>query len=375
MFQASKDLLTSSQLLVHFDEKLPLTLACDASAYGVGAVLAHKLQDGSEKPIAYASRTLTKAERNYSQLEKQGLACVFGVKRFHSYLLGHPFQLVTDHKPLLALLGECKASSQRASARVRRWSLFLSSYEYTMSFRNTQAHGNAYALSRLPMSVETAEPKDPPELVLLLEHLDDSPVTATQIEHWTRRDPSLALLVQALQQGWPEESLPELEPFQSKRSELSLFHGCVLWGSRVIVPQRGRRAVLEQLHMGHLGMSKMKSLARIYVWWPGMDADIEGMVRGCENCQAVQSMPPLAPLHPWKWPTRLGSRLHLDFAHPFQGKMLLLLVDTHSKWLEVFITSSATSEVVIEELRTCFARFGLPELIVTDNGPCFKSEE
>ena len=115
-FQASKDLLTSSQLLVHFDEKLPLTLACDASAYGVGAVLAHKLQDGSEKLIACASRTLTKAERNYSQLEKEGLARVFGVKRFHPYLLGHPFELVTDHKPLLALLGECKASSQQASA-------------------------------------------------------------------------------------------------------------------------------------------------------------------------------------------------------------------------------------------------------------------
>ena len=111
------------------------------------------------------------------------------------------------------------------------------------------------------------------------------------------------------------------------------------------------------------------------MWWPGMDADIEGMVRGCENCQAVQSMPPLAPLHPWKWPTRPWSRLHLDFASPFQGKMLLVLVDAHSKWLEVFITSSATSEVVIEELRTCFARFGLPELTVMDNGPCFKSEE
>ena len=325
-FQASKDLLTSSQLLVHFDEKLPLILACDASAYGVGAVLAHRLEDGSEKPIAYTSRTLTKAERNYSQLEKEGLACVFGVKKFHAYLLGHPFELVTDHKPLLALLGECKASSQQASARVKRWSLFMSSYEYTMTFRNTQLHGNADALSRLPVLVEGPEPKDPPELVLLLEHLDDSPVTAVQIESWTRRDPSLAPVMQALQQGWPEEGSPELEPFQSKRSELSLFHGCILWGSRVVVPQRGRRAVLEELHVGHLGMSKMKSLARMYVWWPGMDRDIKRMVQECGNCQAVQSMPPLAPLHPWKWSTRPWSRLHLDFAGPFLGKMFLVLV-------------------------------------------------
>ena len=100
-FQKSKELLTSSRLLTHFDPELPLTLACDASNYGVGAVLAHTLPDGSEKLIAYASRTLNNAERNYSQLEKEGLACVFGVKKFYNYLYGHKFDLVTDHKPLL----------------------------------------------------------------------------------------------------------------------------------------------------------------------------------------------------------------------------------------------------------------------------------
>lgn len=100
-FQESKDLLISASLLVHFDPKLPILLACDASAYGVGAVLAHKMPDGLEKPIGYVSRTLISAERNYSQLEKEGLACIFGIKRFYSYLFGHAFTLITDHKPLL----------------------------------------------------------------------------------------------------------------------------------------------------------------------------------------------------------------------------------------------------------------------------------
>ena len=103
-YQESKNLLQSSQLLVHFDPQLPLILACDASAFGIGAVLAHRMPDGSEKPIGYASRTLNKAERNYSQLEKEGLSCVFGVKHFYSYLFGHSFELITDHKPLLGLL-------------------------------------------------------------------------------------------------------------------------------------------------------------------------------------------------------------------------------------------------------------------------------
>ena len=91
---------------MHFDASLPLTLACDASAYGVSAVLAHQTPDGTERPIGFASRTLSTAEKSYSQIEKEGLACVFGVKHFHSYLFGHPFELVTDHKPLLPLFNE-----------------------------------------------------------------------------------------------------------------------------------------------------------------------------------------------------------------------------------------------------------------------------
>ena len=188
-FHNSKKLLTSSNLLIHFDTSLPLTLACDASAYGIGAVLAHRLSDGSEKPVGYVSRTLTKAEKNYSQLEKEGLSLVFGVKKFYSYLFGHSFELVTDHKPLLSLLSGQKPTSPQASARIRRWSLYLSSFEYTLKFRNTTAHGNADALSRLPLQVEPASVDTPPELVLLTDYMDNSPVTADQVRSWTHRDP------------------------------------------------------------------------------------------------------------------------------------------------------------------------------------------
>ena len=131
-FLASKDLLTSSSLLVHFNPKLKLMLACDASAYGIGAVLAHKYPDGSERPIGYASRSLTKAEKNYSQIEKEGLACIFGVNKFRSYLLGHSFELITDHKPLITLFHQHKPTSSQASARIRRWLLQLAAYEYTI---------------------------------------------------------------------------------------------------------------------------------------------------------------------------------------------------------------------------------------------------
>ena len=250
-FEQSKTLLTSSNLLVHFDPSLQIVLACDASNYGIGVVLAHRWPDGSEHPVAFASRSLTKSEKNYSQLEKEGLSCVFGVTKFHSYLFGHPFDLVTDHKPLLALLNEHKPTSPQASARVRRWSLLLSAYEYTMKFRCTSEHSNADALSRVPLREIPAQTETPTELVLLMEHLADSPITAKQIQVLTRRDPTLSTVLHYLQYGWPAKVNSNLSNYFSRCTKLSVHEGCILWGNRVVIPPQGRTAVLQELHEGH----------------------------------------------------------------------------------------------------------------------------
>jgi len=139
-FRKSKELLISSPLLLHYNPDLPLILACDASAYGLGAVLAHRMPDGSEKPIAYVSRTLNPAERKYSQIEREGLSSVFGVKCFYTYLFGRGFTLATDHKPLLSLLSGQRPTSAQASARIRQKSLYLSMFEYVLKFRNTTGY-------------------------------------------------------------------------------------------------------------------------------------------------------------------------------------------------------------------------------------------
>ena len=148
-----------------------------------------------------------------------------------------------------------------------------------------------------------------------------------------------------------------------------------MWGSRVVVPPRGRGILLDELHSGHPGASRMKSLARSYVWWPKCDADIEEMVQKCVACQQQRQMPAPPPLHPWEYPEQPWSRIHLDYAGPFLGHMFLVIVDAYSKWVEVHVVKKGTSSATIAKCRQTFATHGLPEVIVSDNAACFTGSE
>ena len=119
-FSKAKDSLTSSNVLVHYDPKLPVVLECDASQYRIGAVILHRFPNGDEKPIANASRSLNPSEKNYSQIEKEGLAIIFGVTKYYMYLFGRKFILRTDHKPLLKIFAPDSATPVLAAARLQR---------------------------------------------------------------------------------------------------------------------------------------------------------------------------------------------------------------------------------------------------------------
>ena len=374
-FRKSKELLTSAKVLAHYDPSLELVVAGDASAYGLGAVLSQVMPGGEERPVVFASRTLSSAERNYSQVEKEALACVFAVKRFHTYIFGRNFTLFTDHKPLLTLLGENKAIPLQALPRIQRWALTLSSYSYKIAFKSTTSHCNADGLSRLPLPETPSEPPVPAEVVLLVEHLLDAPVKTQEIRTWTRRDPQLSQVLQFVQQGWPNTVDPSLQPYWNRRWELSAEDGCVLWGTRVVVPPPGRKRFLQELHSGHPGMARMRGLARMHLWCPGLEQDIEQMVCQCHMCQQNRATPPRAPLQPWSWPKQPWSRLHIDFAGPLHDRMFLIVIDAHSKWMEVCPMLSSTSFATIQRLQTLLAQFGIPRTVVSDNGSCFISKE
>ena len=201
------------------------------------------------------------------------------------------------------------------------------------------------------------------------------PVTDQELRMQTRRDPPLSRVQELVQSGWEgAEVHPELIPYAHRGTEMTIHHRILMWRSRVVVPTKLREGVLETLHEGYIGMVKMKGLSRGCVWWPNIDKDIEGTVWHCGGCKETANNPAHAPLHQWDYPALPWQRLHIDFAGPVYGKMLPVVIDAHSKWPEVFVTEETTADETISTLCSLFARLGLPDQIVSDNGPQFTSE-
>ena len=130
---------------------VPMSVYKLFSAYGCGGVLFHRI-DNNDRPVAFASCSLSKCQKNYSQLDKEAFSIIFCLKRFHQFLYGRSFHIITDHKPLLQLLGEHKPVPVHTAARLQRYSLILASYNYKLEFRSTKFHVDADCMSRIPMT-------------------------------------------------------------------------------------------------------------------------------------------------------------------------------------------------------------------------------
>ncbi|XP_026527090.1 uncharacterized protein K02A2.6-like [Notechis scutatus] len=246
---------------------------------------------------------------------------------------------------------------------------------YRLTHRPGKTISHADALSRTPLPDLDTDPA-PTASTLSIETLPNLPVTASDIARETNKDKHLAQVLNWVEKGWPEKDDDEqFRTFRNRQTKLFTQKGCLLWGDRVVVPEKLQKRVLELLHEGHPGIVKTKALARSYAWWPGMDKQIEAWVATCRQCQESRPSPPAAPILEWETPRGPWSRIHIDFAGPTKGHTFLITVDAYSNWLEVSNMRTTTTEAVIKELNRLFSTHGLPDVIVSDNGPQFTALE
>ncbi|KAG7310777.1 hypothetical protein JYU34_003593 [Plutella xylostella] len=376
-FVTIKNLLSSTGVLAHYDPSQEAVVTCDASAHGLGAVLAQRDAAGAERAVIYVSRALTPAEINYSQIHKEALAIVFAVTKLHQYLYGRHFTLRTDHKPLVSIFGPGKGIPSMTASRLQRWALTLSAYDFNIEYVSTDKN-TADCLSRMISAHKSDSVKlgEQPEQTYLHFASDALLLDYNDLKKITQRDPLLSRVISYVKDGWPKETeIKELKPFFNRKNEIYIELGCLMWGHRVIIPSECRSKVLKELHDSHMGVTKTKAISRSYVWWPGIDEAIAETCARCAVCAAVADAPPAHAPRAWPWPDRPWTRLHLDFMGPIAGHTYLVLVDSCTKWIEVIKMVSTSAKQVIIKLREIFATFGLPKQVVSDNGPPFTSME
>ncbi|KAJ8882444.1 hypothetical protein PR048_014252 [Dryococelus australis] len=299
--------LVLSQVLVHFEAYQPVKLTCDASVKGITVVLSHVFSDDIEQ-FFFASRILSKAESNYSAIQKA------------------------------RSLGENKGIPAMAVGRLQRWDLL---FEGKCNV--------AYGLSRLPLGDEV-EVNQVDSVAKEYLHFGEQAIEldANTVRGETEADTILHTVVVYVQNGWPYTVSDELKPYFRNREQLSVEQGILMWGYSVFIPKNCHIRMLEEVHSTHLGRLKLKNLCRSYLWWPTLNSDLEEFIRSCEDCVSARADP--SEVGEVKWPEskEVFERIHI-------------------KWVEVFPMSSLTTDACIGKLRETFPRNGLSRTIVSDS--------
>ena len=375
-FQTIKDRLASTETLVHYDPRRPITVAADACTHGLGAVLLQTANDGQKRPICYASRSLTETESRYAVIEKEALAATWACDKFSDYILGLSFTLETDHKPLVPLLATKDLSEM--PPRVLRFRLRMMRYNPTVVYVPGKDQVVADALSRAP----TAGPDSLD--VSFLEELDEFAATTMSILPATtarqreiraaQDDDSVCVEVKRYcEQGWPAfmPHHPALQPYWEKRGSLTVIDGIILMNDRFVIPLSLRMDILDKIHQGHLGITKCQARARESVWWPLLCKEVEATVKKCHVC-AKERPEQREPLLPSSFPDRPWERVGSDLFE-FDRHHYILVVDYYSRWVEIRHLETTTSEACVGALKSVFATHGIPDMMISDNGPQYSS--
>ncbi|KAJ8018291.1 hypothetical protein HOLleu_43793 [Holothuria leucospilota] len=351
--------------------------------YGIGAIMTQMI-DGQERIVSCISRKLSEAERKYSTGEREALACVWAIERWHTYLWGRHFTLRTDHQALVTLLST--SGTGHRPMRIARWGSRLLHYNFTVEYKPGNQNKISDALSRLPLDSDNLQLQIDEDVHAVCEIvLNDSCITKEQLREATNADVLLKEVSKYIISGWPKKSSDvsaEILPYFRIRDSLSIHHDIVFKGERVVIPSELVKRIIQFGHEGHQGIVRTKQRLRQLYWWPNMDDVIMQTIKDCTVCQNHDKTARVrtAPMQPVPLPTSSWKKLAIDIVGPDSTaprdcRFAITLIDYYSKWPEVAFCHQVTAHDVIDVLTTIFSREGFPEEIVTDNGPQFTCNE
>ena len=377
-FVQLKESLTSAPVLALYNANRETTLSADASSYGLGAVLLQKQPDGELRPVAYASRAMSGVEQRYAQIEKEALATTWACERFSDFLIGKTFHIETDHKPLVSLLGQ--KTLDELPPRIQRFRMRLMRFRYSISHVPGKDLITADTLSRTPV-VESQEPHDKSfqdECQAYVNAVMNAlPVTdkrLLEIKQAQADDTTCQNIQEFCMHGWPDKAKlgSEEKLYLQVAADLTIQQGLLLKGSCLVIPEAMQKTILRKIHEGHQGITKCRERAKQSVWWPGLSKQIEDLVEKCDKCSKERQnrvepmIPSDVPERPWQ---TVGSDLF-----ELNGSNYLLVVDYLSAFVEIAKVNNTSSASIVNNLKSMFARHGIPEIVVTDNGPQYSSQ-
>ena len=370
-FLRLKETITDAPVLKYYNPEEELTVQCDASDTGLGAAL---MQNG--KPVAFASRALTKTERGYAQIEKEFLAMVFSMEKFHQYTYGRKVTVQSDHKPLETIVRKPLLSAPK---RLQRMMLRIQKYELEVVYVPGKHMLLADTLSRayLPECSSFGSLEAEIETINMVQHLPISDDRLDAIRTATKADRTLQVLIDTMCHGWPKDRATtpsEIRSYFSFQDELTFQDGIVFRGERAVVPDTLKKEITQRLHSSHLGVEGCLRRARECVYWQGMNDQIKTYVAKCDICRSVDYKQQKETLIPHEIPSRPWAKVGTDL-FSFDNKDYLVTVDYYSNFWEIDYLPDTKSTTVIKKLKAHFSRQGIPDILFSDNGPQFSSQE
>ena len=393
-FQVIKDAVCDDALLSYYDKNRPTFIEVDASGQGLGAVLLQgdispeELRSCNQtegnyllirdklKPIAYASKSLSDAEKRYSNIERELLGVVWAIQHFHHFTFANKVNIISDHKPLHPLFtGKSLVSCSPRTARL----LFkIIDRDVTFYYQNGPSMHVSDALSRLPShNSENGNKQEVKGLNVTISDVSPvaSNVTLTQFREATATDEALSLLKLYVMHGWPstERDCAEMvQPYFTFKEEISFIDGMLFKGQRLIVPNALRYKTLQVLHRPHMGVTKTLARARTAFYWPGISVAIKDICLKCETCLKYSNKQMKESLGLVPSCTEAWDAVATDIFE-FQGNSYLIVACRFSGYIVVRKVKDHTAKETIDTFASIFAEHGVPRTIHCDRGANYMS--